>query len=235
MQNEILNTIEMEEEKQKVTNYINRCLKGQRIVSDFDQPSMYKISENFIKIFASMFNGLELHPNLILEPNRVETFLNDGSILNIGNTCSIALEVEVRKASSYFANGIFKYGNAGLFTLHRKVLKAKKFGGDALNIQICSDSSSFLVSLSSHHDSTTVQKTYRLKENGVLGYQLNCKTQAYDFGLYLMNEEGMTQFKKDLYNYTINKQELLPAWLQSIDGYVSNNTIRWLYDDENNK
>ena len=141
------------------------------------RPSLYDKHDETMNRFAEMFNRLEIYRNIIMRPNPVETFDNDGVFIDIETNRSIGYDWEYR--DRYFAYCKLAFESLGQY--ERKIKKP------SIQLSLQCDSTVTGVAVGWHEDwlneereKRSLKTDYSKKEKGTLRYTTNFRIYSFE-------------------------------------------------------
>lgn len=159
------------------------------------RPSKYDKHNETLEYFANLFNTETSVTDIIMSPNKEETFDNDGYFIDLNTGEKIGFDWEYR--DRYFKNGNFCFDSLGQY--ERKLRKA------SIRISLQCDSTQTAVLVAWHEDFLLEDKVrlslatdYNQKQNGDVRY-------TKEFKIYRYGE--IKEFKQMLKRAFITKTE----------------------------
>lgn len=160
------------------------------------RPSMYNKHDQTLGAFVDLFNNSSTLPNIIMKPNEIETYDNDGEIIDCLTNQSIGFDWEYR--DRYFENCNFQFDSLGQF--ERKIVKP------SIQLSIQCDSTETGIAVAWHEDWLREDKEKRNLSTDTIA-ELGTVRYTKSFKIY--SNDDIHKFKKMLdkafRNNTFNK------------------------------
>lgn len=141
------------------------------------RPSKYDKHNETLEYFAKLFNSETSATDIVMSPNKEETYDNDGYFVNLKTGEKIGFDWEYR--DRYFENGRFRFESLGQY--ERKLIKG------SISISLQCDSTQTAILVAWHQDFLTEDKIslslatdYTQKQNGDVRYTKEFRIYRYE-------------------------------------------------------